>query len=150
MNFEPLTFLACPQCTFNRFMPSWYLFILLRLAAVFVIARPRLDVVRVIAIAASLEVGYFYLWRIGVFAGYRRIHEDAIPPVEIASEWFSWIFQIGLIHLVVLIVLARIEFFRVRDAPIFELRQSFRVIPCFLAIHFLQFLVASTISSTGH
>jgi hypothetical protein len=150
MNFEPLTFLACPQCTFNRFMPSWYVFILLRLAAVFVIARPRLDVVRVLAVAAVLEVGYFYLWRIGIVAGYRRIYEEPLPPIEIVSESFSWIFQLGLIHVAVLAGLARVGFFKVRDAPIFKFRRSFLVIPCFLAIHFLQLLVASSTSSTGH
>jgi hypothetical protein len=150
MNFEPLTFLACPQCTFNRFMPSWYVFILLRLAAVFVIARPRLDVVRVLAVAATLEVGYFYLWRIGVVAGYRRDFEEALPPIEIFSEWFSWIFQLGLIHVAVIAGLARFGFFKVRDAPSFLFRRCLLMIPCFLAIHFLQLLAASATSSSGH
>jgi len=70
-------------------MPFWYVFILLRLAAVFFIARPRLDVVRVLAVFAILEVGYFYLWRHGVVAGYRRDFEESVPSIEIFGEYFS-------------------------------------------------------------
>ena len=150
MNFEPLTFLACPQCTFNRFIPSWYVFILFRLAAVFIIARPRLDIVRVLGVAAALEVGYFYLWRIGVVAGYRRDYEEALPPIEIFSELFTWIFHLGLIHVAILSCVARLGFFKVRDAPVFKFRRSFLVIPCFIAIHFLQLFVANSTSSSGH
>ena len=131
-------------------MPSWYVFILVRLAAVFVIARPRLDVVRVLAVAAAIEVGYFYVWRIGVVAGYRRDYEEALPPIEIFSELFTWIFQLGLIHMALLAGLARFRFFKVREAPIFKFRQSLLVIPCFIAIHFLQLLVARATSSTGN
>lgn len=131
-------------------MPSWYVFILLRLAAVFVVARPKLDVVRVLAVAAAFEVGYFYLWRIGVVAGYRRIYEETLLPIELVSETLNWIFQLGLIHVVILASLARFEFFKVRDAPVFKVRRSFLVIPCFIAIHFLQLFVASSASSAGH
>jgi len=151
MNVDSMSFLACPQCTFNRFMPSWYVFILFRLAAVFLVARPRLDVVRVLAVAAALEVGYFYLWRLGVVAGYRRIDVDTtLPPLEVFGEWFSWIFQLGLIHAVVMAALARIGFYKVRDAPAFGVRRAFLLIPCFFGIHLLQFMVASATSSTGH
>ena len=150
MDFEPLTFLACPQCTFNRFIPSWYVFIFFRLAAVFTIERLRLDIVRVLGVAAALEVGYFYLWRIGVVAGYRRDYEQALPPIEIFSELFTWIFQLGLIHVALLSGMARSGYFKARDAPVFKFQRSFLVIPCFMAIHFLQWFVASSTSSSGH
>ena len=130
-------------------MPFWYVFILLRLAAVFFIARPRLDVVRVLAVFAILEVGYFYLWRYGVVAGYRRDFEEFVPPIEIFGEYFSGIFQLGLIHVVVLAGLAKVRIFKVRDAELFRFQRSFLLIPLFIGIHFLQMLIASATSSTG-
>ena len=149
MNFEAFNILACPQCTFNRFMPSWYVFILFRLAAVFFIARPKLDAVRVLAVFAILEVGYFYLWRHGVVAGYRRDFEEVVPPIEIFGEYFSWIFQLGIIHALIFAGLAKIRLFKVVDSPPFQLRRCFLVIPFFVGIHFLQILVAGATSSTG-
>ena len=150
MAMDPMSFLACPQCTFNRWIPSWYVFILFRLTAVFFVVRLRLDVVRVLTVAAALEFGYFYLWRLSVFAGYRRDDDASISTMELFGEWFSVLFQLGLIHAVVIAVLSRIGFFVVRDAPTFRIRGTLLIIPCFLAIHLIQRVVADSTSSIPH
>lgn len=147
---DVFTLLGCPQCTFNRYLPSWYLFTLLRLAAVCVVVYPRLDAVRVLAVACLLELAYFFLWRHGVIGGYREVdfHEAALP-VEWVGRWFSWFFELGVIHLGVLAGLARVGVFRVKGGPEFPLRKAAWVVPWFFGIHALQLMVASATSSRG-
>jgi len=103
-----------------------------------------------LAVAAALEVGYFHVWRLGVLAGYRRIDfEESPPTMEVFGEWFSWLFEFGLIHAAVLIGLAHVGFFRVREAPNFRIRRAMLMIPIFMGIHMFQLMVASATSSTG-
>jgi hypothetical protein len=42
--------LACPICTYDRVMPTWYLFVALRAAVVLLVARGRIDPIRVLGV----------------------------------------------------------------------------------------------------
>ena len=139
--------LACPTCTFNRFVPSWYVFVLLRLAAVFFIARPRLDVVRTLGFFAVFEVAYFFLWRLGVITWY---DEYDARPIEVFGAWFTVIFQLGVVHALILITMSRQSYFQMSGVPKFRMRRAFLILPLFLVIHFTQSLFAFSRFSSGN
>ena len=129
-------------------MPSWYVFVLLRLAAVFFVARPRLDAVRTLGVFAGIEVAYFFLWRMGVVTWY---DEYDARPMEVFGAWFTVIFQLGIVHALILIMMSRVKYFQPGGDPKFRMRRAFLTLPLFVAIHFSQsmFAFSSFSSSTG-
>lgn len=140
---EVMELLGCSQCTFNRYMPSWSFFIFLRLAAVFWISRGRLDWVRTVGLAASLEFAYFHLWTRDVIAGYREIFGISRGPSEVFGQWFVGLFALGVIHLALLLVLSRFAFFKVKPEQKTDLRRVALIIPVFVMVAILQAAVAS-------
>lgn len=140
-------FSACVTCTFNRFAPSWFLFVLLRFAAVAVIARPRLDVVRTMGILAVFEAPYFYLWKLSIFTWYAEHYH--ITPLVRFGAYYTGVFDLGIPQALGLMAISRIRYFRNADAPAFQLWRALLVIPLFIGIHFAQALLAfSAYSST--
>lgn len=138
--------LACPECTCNRFLPSWFLFVILRFAALWFVAHPRLDVVRTMGVLAVLEAPYFYLWRLGVMTWY--FGSDSAPE-EIFGAWYSIVFQLGIPQAIGLVLISRIRYFRSVGSPRLQVRRALLIIPLFIAVHFAQGLLAfSALSST--
>ncbi|MBB5353991.1 hypothetical protein HNR46_004263 [Haloferula luteola] len=126
---ELTTFLACPQCTFNRFQPSWYFFAALRLAIVGLICWKRMDIVRVLGIAVFLEIPYFLAWRIGVIWMYA---ERPGTNREEAAGLYEALFSAGILHALLLLVMSRFRYFRVTNAPRIRFLRIALIVPAFL------------------
>ena len=136
---------ACPQCTFNRYMPSWYLFVFLRFAAIAVVTYKRLDIVRLLFIYLAFEVAYFYVWRMSVVDGYAEIH-DFLPKYAWAPYAAS-IYESSLLYMIVIIGVSRIKFFRGRHSELFVRWRVLLLLPMFVLIALLHTMVASSTPS---
>jgi len=146
MEMDFTTFLACPTCTFNRFVPSWYLFVLLRLAAVFVVCRGRLDPVRTLGIVALYEIPYFYLWRYSIVDMYaENIQGHVTHPF---AGLFTTAFELGIFHLVTLIAVSRLRLFAPPALARFTIRRAFLVALLIFGVAFLQNGYAYTFGSS--
>ena len=140
------TFLACPQCTYNRFMPSWYFFVLLRVLVVAMICRGRLDIVRVLGVLALLEVPFFFAWKIGVVWMYA---ERPGTDREQMAGIFETLFSSGILHGVFLLVLSRVPYFKVQDSSKIRVLRILCVVPAFIGVTFLHSMLAySSFSSS--
>ena len=98
-------FLACVTCTFNRFAPSWFIFVLLRFAAVAMIASPRMDVVRTLGILSVIEAPYYYLWKLSLYTWYSEDYN--ITPLERFGDYYTQVFQIGILQAIALLAICR-------------------------------------------
>jgi hypothetical protein len=76
LDLQPM--LACPQCTYDRFMPTWVAFASMRLGVFCYVAYRRLEVVRVLGLFTAFEVAYFYLWRFGNWYAHPAVAGDVI------------------------------------------------------------------------
>jgi len=128
-------FLACPQCTFNQFMPSWYFFVILRLFVVALICRGRLDIVRVLGLLAAFEVPFFFTWKTGVIWMYAE--RPGTQQEQIAGI-FEMLFSTGVLYALILIAVSRIQYFKVSEVPRVRVLRVLVVIPAFIAVTYLH------------
>ncbi len=146
MEMEFTSFLACPTCTFNRFVPSWYFFVLLRLVAVFLVCRGRLDPVRTLGIVALYEIPYFYLWRYSVLDSYAEDFPGY--PSHPFAGLFTMAFDLGVFHLVTLVAASGLRFFAPPALTRFTIRRAFLAALLVFGVAFLQNRYAYTIGSS--
>ena len=91
LDLQPI--LACPQCSYYQFMPTWVAFASLRLLVYCSVACRRLDVVRVLGLFTAFEVAYLYLWRFGNWYAHHAVAGDAINT---ASDIFLLLLVSGI------------------------------------------------------
>ncbi len=139
-------FLACVTCTFNRFAPSWFIFVLLRFAAVAMIASPRMDVVRTLGILSVIEAPYYYLWKLSLYTWYSEDYN--ITPLERFGDYYTQVFQIGILQAIALLAISRINYFRSSGALRIQVWRPFLIVPLFLGIHYVQSVYAFSYGST--
>lgn len=126
-------------------MPSWYLFVFLRFAAIALVTYKRLDIVRLLFIFLAFEVAYYYVWRMSVVDGYAEIH-DFLAKYEWAP-YAATIYQSGLLYMMVILGVSRIKYFQGRHAELFERWRVLFLFPLFCFIAMLQHQVASSTPS---
>jgi len=114
LELQPI--LACPQCTYDRFIPIWIPFALVRLLAVGLVAYRRLDVVRVLELFIVYEFGYLCLFGVGIWYGHPGIAGDLINA---ASEFFLVLLVSGIPAALVLKRASRCAYFQIPSRPPF-------------------------------
>lgn len=133
MDLQPI--LACPQCTYNQFMPSWVEFASLRLVVVCLVAYRRLDVVRVLGLFTAYEVAYLYLWRIGIMYSHPVIADDVINTV---AEAFLLLLISGVPAALVIKHASRYAYFQSPSRPAFTWKRALLLVPLLFGMAILE------------
>ena len=139
------TFLACPTCTYNRYIPSWYFFVVFRFIGLCAVAYKRFDIVRLLYIFLAFEVAYFYVWRISLTDLYAD--EMGLGNRYAWSSYLSGFYESSLIYIFTLWVVSRLKFFRAPGVESIRVRWLFLLIPIFYFIAIVQSGVASNTPS---
>lgn len=140
--------LGCAQCTINRYVPSWSIFIFLRLGIFGWLSLKSVDPVRALGIAALLEFIFFKVWLFNVTSQYWSLYTGNDPSAyAVYAQWFSMIYTMGVIHVLLLITLMHIPFFRTKKLRAYQIRKSFLLIPFFVMIQIIHSAVASGTST---
>jgi len=129
LDLQPI--LACPQCTYDRFMPTWVAFASLRLVVVCMVAFRRLDVVRVLGLFTAFEVVYLYLWRFGNWYAHPGVAGD---PINTASGFFLLLLVSGIPAALVMKRASRYAYFQIPSRPPFTWKRALLLVPILLGI----------------
>ena len=114
LDLQPIV--ACPQCTYDRFIPIWIPFALVRLLAVSLVAYRRLDVVRVLELFIAYEFGYLCFFGVGNWYAHPAV---AGEEVNTASEFFLLLLVSGIPAALVLKLASRHAYFQIPSRPPF-------------------------------
>ena len=121
--------LACPQCTYNRYLPTWDYFVGLRLLAVLVIGCRYFDMVRLLALFIGYEVIYYFVWKLGVVLGYSS------PG---ASMFLSVFMTTGLFAAIIMWCASHFTYLKKPSSPDFTWLRAMALIPFMMGIYVLQ------------
>jgi len=129
IDLQPI--LACPQCTYDRFMPTWVAFASIRLVVFCLVAYRRLDVVRVLGLFTAFEVAYLYLWRFGNWYAHPAVAGDAINT---ASGIFLLLLVSGVPAALVMKFVSRYAYFQIPTRPPFTWKRALLLVPLLFGI----------------
>jgi uncharacterized membrane protein YesL len=123
--------LACPQCTYDRAAPTWFLFATLRILVVCAISFKVLDVVRTVEAFIVYELGYFFAWRVAVWYSHPAVSEGLIVWLGLG---FLLVLSAGFPAVIVLKWISKIEWFRRTPDKDISWRRALMIVPAFFMI----------------
>lgn len=136
MNFAIQPVLACPQCGFDQFMPTWVTFALIRLLVYAAIAFRCLDVVRVTGLFVAFEVAYFCLFQFVLW----HLHPASVGNfIAMAGETFLLLWASGVIAAGVMKVASGYPYFQTPSRSKFTWGRALFLVPPLSGIAYLQF-----------
>ena len=156
-DLQPL--LACPQCTYDRFMPEWVGFAFVRLFVFCLVASRRLDVVRVLGLFTAFELAYLYFWRLGnwyahpgaalaaanslsdfflQFPNGKAILEGLRSSLTAYAESCLLFLVSGIPAALVMKGVSRIPYFRVPGRPLLGWTRALLLVPTLFGLAYLQ------------
>jgi hypothetical protein len=144
LDLQPI--LACPQCTYDRFMPTWVAFASIRLLVVCLVAYRRLDVVRVLGLFTAFELAYLYLWRFGNWYGHPGVAGEAING---ASMIFVLLLISGIPAALVMKHASRYAYFQIPSHPPFTWKRALLLVPFLFGLAIFETQRAFSHSSFG-
>ena len=127
--------LACPVCTYDRVMPTWFLFVAFRAVAILLLMRGRMDPIRLLGAFILFEGAYLYAWRFFVWFSHPAVSEGA---VEILSMIGLLVLSAGLPAAVFLWMVSRIRYFRGKSDLMISFRRCLAIIPIFFVLSLAQ------------
>lgn len=127
--------LACPVCTYERVMPSWALFAVIRLIIIGAVSIKRFDLVRILGVFAIYEVVYYYLWRLAVWYSHPAVSEGIH---EIIALGFLLFISFGIPVALILLQANKSEYLKGNTTMKFSKRRAFIVIGSFACLAIYQ------------
>ncbi|MCW1926409.1 hypothetical protein OKA05_27910 [Luteolibacter arcticus] len=127
--------LAGPQFTYDAPMPTWYLFVIFRLACVVPVASGFLDPVRTLLLFALFEAGYFVAWRLLDWYSHPAISSGAVEDLATAG---LFLLSAGVPAVAVLWCAAQVPYFRKSETKRLSLKRALLLIPLLSAVAFHQ------------
>ncbi len=116
-------------------MPTWYLFVALRLAVVVIVARGRLDPVRVLGVFVFFEALYLFLWKFLVWFSHPDTSEGLVENLAMVG---LLILSAGIPAVILLWGVSRIGYFRGKAAPKMTVRRCLLITPFLFILAILQ------------
>lgn len=127
--------LACPVCTYDRVMPTWYLFVAIRAVIVLLLARGRMDPIRLLGAFILFEVAYLYAWRFFVWYSHPAVAEGTVERLSMIG---LLVLSAGLPAAVFLRLVSRVRYFRGKFEPKMTFRRCLALVPMFLVLSLAQ------------
>jgi hypothetical protein len=127
--------LACPICTYDRVMPTWYVFVAVRAAIVLFLARGRMDPVRLLGVFMLFEIFYFYAWRFLVWYSHPAVSEGTVETLSLTG---LLALTAGLPAAFLLWLVSRFRYFRGKSEAKLSLRRCFGIVPLFFVLAAVQ------------
>ena len=137
--FSYVLILACPICSYNRVMPTWLLFVALRLLFVLTISLRRLDLVRTLGAFGLFEIAYYYAWRAAVWYSHPAV---AVGDVAQLATGSFIVLSLGIPAALFLFGLSRMPYFRGAETVTLSWKRTLLLIPCMYAVAYAQGSVA--------
>jgi hypothetical protein len=127
--------LACPVCTYDRVMPTWWLFVVLRATVVLLIARGRMDPIRLLGAFMLFEGFYFFAWRFLVWYSHPAVSEGTVMTTSMIG---LIVFSVGLPAAIFLWSISRIKYFRAKAERQMTFRRWLLILPVFFVLTIIQ------------
>jgi hypothetical protein len=128
-------FLACPVCTYDRVMPTWYFFVAIRAVIVLLLTRGRMDAIRLLGAFILFEGAYLYAWRFFVWYSHPAVAEGLVENLSMIG---LLVLSAGLPAAVFLWLVSRIRYFRGKSDLMMSFRRCLAIVPMFFALSVVQ------------
>ena len=127
--------LACSQCAYDRVMSTWYVFAAIRVGVVLVVAKDRLDLVRILGLFALFEAAYFLAWRFLVWYSHPSVSGGTVEKIASAG---LLVLSVGVPAVAVLWCAAQVPYFRKSEVNRLSLKRALLLIPSLFVVSLLQ------------
>jgi hypothetical protein len=128
-------FLACPVCTYDRVMPTWFLFVAIRAVAVLLLTQGRMDPIRLLGAFILFEGANLYAWRFFVWYSHPSIAEGTVGTLSMIG---LLVLSAGLPAAVFLWLVSRIRYFRGKSDLKMSFRRCLAIVPMFFVLSLAQ------------
>lgn len=132
--------MACPECTYQRVMPTWPIFAAARILAICAIAFTVLDVVRAVEVFIVYEVSYFFAWRMAVWYLHLAVSGGLVQWLAVGA---LLILSAGIPAALVLKLISSLEWFRRKPDRCVSWKRALLVLPVFYAIAVVEGMITS-------
>ena len=135
ISLTALIILACPECNYERVLPTWVIFTSLRLLVTLAVAHRRLDLVRTLGAFTLFEVAYYYAWKLAVWYSHPAVAEGIVEWVAVGS---LLILSVGIPAVAVLLLLGRTAYFRARQPVRLTVKRAALMLPAMFVLAVIQ------------
>jgi hypothetical protein len=116
-------------------MPTWLIFVAMRLAIVAFLARGRMDPVRMLGAFAAFEVAYLFAWRWLVWYSHPAVSGGMIESLALVILIGV---SVGLPAVAFLWFISRLKYFQGKHTSRMTFRRCLVLIPCFFILSLVQ------------
>ncbi|MEZ0276893.1 MAG: hypothetical protein ACAH88_18430 [Roseimicrobium sp.] len=134
-SLSAIMFLACPECNYERVLPTWVIFTSLRLLVTLAVAHRRLDLVRTLGAFIAFEVVYYHTWKLVVWYSHPAVAEGVVEWVAIGS---LFLLSIGIPAVAVLLGLSKTAYFRARQPVRLTVKRAVLLLPAMFILAVIQ------------
>jgi hypothetical protein len=127
---------GCPVCVYQRLMPTWKVFVALRVFAVCIIAGAVLNEMRVLGVFFVYEVVYYSLWWLAIEYIYLDLVEFLVPA-------FFLILSLGIPAVLVLKFVGRFKWFRREPDRGVSWKRALLIIPAMVLVYIAEGIITA-------